>query len=86
MPVSLCCTQKIRGFQQKHVDYSREKAVFELKRTEQRCPKYGSKDVSAELTGERSIRGVPMGVCREVHLRCSMQRFYMPATGKDVQH
>ncbi len=76
MPVNLYYTQKVRGFQQKHVEYSREKVVFELKRTEQRCPKCGSKDVSAELIGERSIRGVPMGVSREVHLRYSMHRIY----------
>jgi|GEM_PF-3393298 len=76
MPVNLYYTQKVRGFQQKHVEYTREKVVFELKRTEQRCPKCGSKDVSAELIGDRSIRGAPLGVCREVHLRYSMHRIY----------
>ena len=75
MPVNLYYTQKVRGFQQKH-EYSREKVVFELKRTEQRCAKCGSKDVSTELIGERSISGAPMGICREVHLRYSVHRIY----------
>ena len=35
-----------------------------------------SKDVSAELIGERSIRGAPMGTCREVRLRFLMHRIY----------
>ena len=76
MPTNLYYTQKVRGFQQKHVEYFREKAVYELKRTEQRCPKCGSKDVFPELTGERSIRGVPMGVCREIYLRHAVHRIY----------
>ena len=62
MPVDLYYTQKVRGFQQKHVEYFQEKAVYELKRTVHRCPKCGSKDVFAERMRERSIRGVPMGV------------------------
>ena len=33
MPVNLYYTQKVRGFQQKHVEYFPEKAVYELKRT-----------------------------------------------------
>ena len=76
MPTNLYYTQKVRGFQQKHVEYFREKAVYELKRTEQRCPKCGSKDVFPELTGERSIRGVPMGVYREIYLRHAVHRIY----------
>ena len=50
MPVNLCYTQKVRGFQQKHVEYFQEKVVYELKRTAHRCPKCGSKDVFAERT------------------------------------
>ena len=30
MPVNLYYTQKVRGFQQEHVEYFQEKAVFEL--------------------------------------------------------
>ena len=76
MPVNLYYTQKVRGFQQRHVEYFEEKVVYELKRTQHRCPKCGSKDVFAERMGERSIRGVPMGVCREVYLRHTMHRIY----------
>ena len=76
MPINLYYTQKVRGFQQKHVEYLQEKVVYELKRTEQRCPKCGAKDVFAELLGERMIRGVPMGVCREVYLRHAVHRIY----------
>ena len=35
MPIDLYFTQKVRGFQQSHVEYFQEKAVYELKRTEQ---------------------------------------------------
>jgi len=79
MPVDLYYTQQVRGFQQKHVEYFRGKVVYELERREQRCPKCGSKDVFAELRGERSIRGAPMGCCREVYLRHSMHRIYCHA-------
>ena len=61
MPVNLYYTQRVRGFQQKHVEYFPGKAVYELKRTEHRCPKCGSRKVFAERLGERSIQGVPMG-------------------------
>ena len=76
MPVNLYYTQKVRGFQQSHVEYFPGKAVYELKRTEHRCPRCGSRDVFAERMGERSIRGVPMGVCREVCLRYDVHRIY----------
>ena len=76
MPVNLYYTQRVRGFQQKHVEYFPEKAVYELKRTEHRCPKCGSGKVFAERLGERSIRGTPMGACREVYLRHTMHRIY----------
>ena len=76
MPINLYYPQKVRGFQQKQVEYFQEKAVYELKRTEQRCPKCGSKDVFAEMLGERMIRGVPMGVCREVYLHHAVHRIY----------
>ena len=76
MPVNLYYTQKVRGFQQRNVEYFGEKAIYELKRTQHRCPKCGSKDVFSERMGERSIRGVPMGVCREVYLRHTMHRIY----------
>ena len=76
MPVNLYYTQKVRGFQQRHVEYFEEKVVYELKRTQHRCPRCGSKDVFAERMGERSIRGVPMGVCREVCLRYDVHRIY----------
>jgi len=70
---SLC---SITGKSGDFKEYSGEKVIYELKRTQHRCPKCGSKDVFAERMGERSIRGVPMGVCREVYLRYTMHRIY----------
>ncbi len=87
MPINLYYTQKVRGFQQKHVEYFEGKAFYELKRTEQRCPKCGSKDVFAELLGERLIRGVPMGICREVYLRHAMHRICCHRChGRSMEH
>ena len=87
MPVNLYYTQKVRGFQQTHVEYFSEKAVYELKRTVHRCPRCGSKDVSAERLGERSIRGVPMGACRVVYLRHAMHRIYCHhCHGRSMEH
>jgi len=76
MSVNLYFTQKVRGFQQKSVEYSKEKVVFELNRTEHRCPRCGSKDITTELLGERNVRGEPMGACREVELHYSFHRLY----------
>ena len=88
MPVNLYYTQKVCGFQQKHVEYFQGKAVYGLKRTAHRCPKCGSKDVFAERMGERSIRGTPMGVCREVNLRHDVHRIYCHHchTSRDSRH
>ena len=87
MPTNLYYTQKVRGFQQEHVEYFPGKAVYELKRTEHRCPRCGSKDVSAERMGERSVRGVPMGACREVFLRHAMHRIYCHhCHGRSMEH
>ena len=87
MPINLYYTQQVRGFQQVHVEYLQGKVVYELNRTEQRCPKCGSKDVFAELTGDRRILGVPMGVCREVYLRHAVHRIYCHRChGRSMEH
>lgn len=76
MPDSLYYTQKVRGFQQGHVEYSKEKVVIELKRTKHRCPKCGSVDVNPEVIGTRKVRGETLGACREVLLCYQMHRIY----------
>ena len=87
MPINLYYTQQVRGFQQVHVEYLQGKVVYELNRTEQRCPKCGSKDVFAELTGDRRILGVPMGVCREVYLHHAVHRIYCHRChGRSMEH
>ena len=68
MPVNLYYTQRVRGFQQVSEKYTSESATFLLRRTKQRCPRCGSVDVVATPLRRRSIRGEPLGSCREVHL------------------
>ena len=76
MPVNLYYTQKVRGFQQETVKYSGKTVTFSLKRTLHHCPRCGSKDVAAETIRQRSIRGEPMGCCREVRLEFTVHRLY----------
>ena len=48
MPVNLYYTQKVRGFQQTRVKYSKESVEIHLKRTKHQCPYCGSTAVTVE--------------------------------------
>ena len=76
MPVNLYYTQRVRGFQQETVKYSEKTVTFTLRRTIHRCPRCGSINVSAEGIRRRSIRGEPLGHCREVYLEFMVHRLY----------
>ena len=76
MPVNLYYTQRGRGFQQESEKYASESATFFLRRTQQRCPRCGSTDVVATPLRRRSIRGEPLGSCREVRLEFTVHRLY----------
>ena len=66
MPVNLYYTQRVRGFQQESVKYSKESVEIRLKRTKHHCPHCGSTAVSAAPIRCRRIRGEPLGSCRKV--------------------
>ena len=68
MPVNLYYTQKVRGFQQEKVKYSKEKVEIHLKTTKQQCPYCGSSAVTVEPLRRRRIHGEPIGCCRKVVL------------------
>ena len=68
MPVNLYYTQKVRGFQQEKVKYSKENVEIHLKRTKHQCPYCGSSAVTVEPLRRRRIRGEPIGCCRKVVL------------------
>ena len=76
MPVNLYYTQRVRGFQQESVKYTGETAIFSLRRTQLRCPRCGSTAVVATPLRRRSIRGEPLGHCREVYLEFTVHRLY----------
>ena len=76
MPVNLYYTQHVRGFQQVSEKYSGETATFFLRRTRQRCPRCGSVDIVATPLRRRSIRGGPLGCCREVRIEFTVHRLY----------
>ena len=76
MPVNLYYTQRVRGFQQVSEKYTSESATFLLRRTQQRCPRCGSADVVATPLRRRSIRGEPLGCCREVRMEFTVHRLY----------
>ena len=76
MPTDLYYTQRVRGFQQESVKYSPNSAVFALLRTQQRCPRCGSESVVVTPIRRRSIRGEPLGGCREVRLEFTVHRLY----------
>ena len=69
MPVNLYYTQKIRGFQQEKVKYSKESVEIRLKRTKHQCPYCGSSAVTVEPIRSRRIRGEPLGSCRKFQAR-----------------
>ena len=76
MPVNLYYTQRVRGFQQESEKYTAESATFSLRRTQHRCPRCGSTEVVATPYRRRSIRGEPLGSCREVRLEFTVHRLY----------
>ena len=76
MPVNLYYTQRVRGFQQESEKYTAESATFSLRRTQHRCPRCGSTKVVATPLRRRSIRGEPLGSCREVRLEFTVHRHY----------
>ena len=76
MPVNLYYTQRVRGFQQEREKYTGESATFSLRRTQHRCPRCGSTEVAATPYRLRSIRGEPLGSCREVRLEFTVHRLY----------
>ena len=76
MPTELYYTQGIRDFQVKETIYSEERLEIHLRRKEHLCPKCGAKSVSLTVLYERDVRGLPMGLIREVHLIYSMHRIY----------
>ena len=76
MSVNLYYTQKVRGFQQETVKYSQNSVVFALRRTLHQCPRCGSTAVVATPIRKRSVRGEPMGRCREVRLEFTAHRLY----------
>ena len=76
MPTELYYTQGIRDFQVKETIYSEERLEIRLRRKKHLCPKCGAKSVSLQVLYERDVRGLPMGLIREVHLIYSMHRIY----------
>ena len=76
MPVNLYYTQKVRGFQQENIRYSKESVEILLKRTKHQCPCCGSVFVTVEPIRHRRIRGEPLGSCRNVTLELTIHRLY----------
>ena len=76
MPVNLYYTQKVRGFQQANIKYSKESVEIRLKRTKHQCPHCGSTAVTIEPIRCRRIRGEPLGRCRKVVLEFTVHRLY----------
>ena len=54
MPVNLYYTQKVRGFQQEKVKYSKESVELRLKRTKHQCAYCGSTAVTVEPIRSRA--------------------------------
>ena len=87
MPVNLYYTQHVRGFQQVKEKYTGESATFLLRRTQQRCPRCGSTAVVATPLRRRSIRGEPLGCCREVRMEFMVHRLYCRnCKAREVEH
>ena len=55
MPVNLYYTQKVRGFQQEKVKYSKESVELRLKRTKHQCSYCGSTAVTVEPVRSRAL-------------------------------
>ena len=54
MPVNLYYTQKVRGFQQEKVKYSKESVELRLKRTKHQCSYCGSTTVTVGSVRSRA--------------------------------
>ena len=54
MPVNLYYTQKVRGFQQENVKYSKNRVEIRLKRTKHQCSYCGSTAVTVEPVRSRA--------------------------------
>ena len=76
MPINLYYTQKVRGFQQENIKYSKESAEISLKRTKHQCLHCGSTAVTIEPIHLRRIRGEPLGRCRKAVLEFTVHRLY----------
>ena len=76
MPVNLYYTQKVCGFQQENVKYSKNRVEIRLKRTKHQCPYCGSTVVTVEPIRLRRIRGESLGRCRNVVLEFTVHRLY----------
>ena len=81
MPVNLYYTQKVRGFQQTRVKYSKESVEIRLKRTKHQCPYCGSTAVTVEPIRIRRVRGEPLGSCRKVALEFTIHLFLFVTKG-----
>ena len=87
MPVNLYYTQKVRGFQQEKVKYSKENVEIHLKRTKHQCPYCGSSAVTVEPLRRRRIRGEPLGSCRQVVLELTVHRLYCHSCRhREIEH
>ena len=76
MPVNLYYTQKVRGFQQEKIKYSKNSATIYLRRTKHQCPYCGSDSITVEPFRVRQVRGEPLGSCRKVVLEFTIHRLY----------
>ena len=87
MPVNLYYTQKVRGFQQTRVKYSKESVEIHLKRIKHQCPYCGSTAVTVEPIRIRRIRGEPLGSCRKVVLELTIHRLYCHSCHhREIEH
>ena len=76
MPVNLYYTQKVRGFQQEKIKYSKNSATIYLRRTKHQCPFCGSESITVEPFRVRQVRGEPLGSCRKIVLEFTIHRLY----------
>ena len=74
MSTELYYTQGISDFQAQKTISSEERLEIRLKRKKHQCPKCKSKDVTLTVLYERDVRGLPMGLIREVYLICFLHR------------
>lgn len=68
-------TQRIRGFQHRKFEYSKEKLIWIINRREFHCPQCGSLKIRAECIRIREIQGLPLGRLR-VYFMVKTHRLY----------